>query len=86
MHDTFGIIYQIIDNDALNENDMDFGSDQSNILLLQTKRRRTFEAIVPELIPISARLQMLERLTPVESIEQYIPSSLSLVQTIVYYI
>ncbi|GBP86801.1 hypothetical protein EVAR_99881_1 [Eumeta japonica] len=58
------------------------GSDQSNVLSPPTKRRRTFEAIVPELVPISARLQMLERLTPVENIEQCVPSSLSLVQTI----
>ncbi|KAG5868787.1 hypothetical protein JTB14_001696 [Gonioctena quinquepunctata] len=46
------------------------------------KRRRIFEAIVPELVPISARLQMLVRLTPVENIEQSIPSTSFSVQTI----
>ncbi|XP_074115522.1 uncharacterized protein LOC141538105 [Cotesia typhae] len=82
LHDTVGIIYQNIDNDAPNENDIDCRSDQSDMLPPPAKRRRTFEVIVPELVPISARLQMLERLTPIENIEQSVPSTLPLVQTI----
>lgn len=82
LHDTVGIIYQNVDNDALDESVIASTSDQSDELPPPAKRRRTFEAIVPGLIPISARLQMLDRLTPVENIEQNIPSTWSLVQTI----
>lgn len=46
------------------------------------KRRRTFKAIFSQFVSIFARLQMLERLTPVENIEQSIPSTFSLVHTI----
>ncbi|KAG5869200.1 hypothetical protein JTB14_024528 [Gonioctena quinquepunctata] len=78
LHDTVGIIYRNIDNDDPNESDIDSRSDQSDMLPPPAERRRTFEAIVPELVPISAQLQMLVRLTPVENIEQYLFRVLSL--------
>ncbi|KAG5894728.1 hypothetical protein JTB14_006147 [Gonioctena quinquepunctata] len=78
LYDTVGIIYQNIDYDDPNESDMDSRSDQSDMLPPPAKRRRTFEAIVR----ISARLQMLVRLTHIENIEQSIPSTFSSVQTI----
>uniref|UniRef100_A0A2H1WQX7 SFRICE_024035 n=1 Tax=Spodoptera frugiperda TaxID=7108 RepID=A0A2H1WQX7_SPOFR len=71
LHDTVGIIYQNIDNDTLNGSDIDPGSDQSKML-------------PPPLLSLNLFrfLQMLDRLTPTENIHQFIPNTLSLVQTI----
>ncbi|KAH0549583.1 hypothetical protein KQX54_010589 [Cotesia glomerata] len=46
LHDTVGIIYQNIDNDAPNESDVDSRSDQfADMLPPPAKRRRTFNLL-----------------------------------------
>lgn len=77
------IIYQNIDNDlhnGLNINNISVNSD--DILPLPEKRRRTYQAIVPEIVSYGNRFQILDRLTPVENIQPTIPENFSLIQKI----
>ncbi|CAH1100732.1 unnamed protein product [Psylliodes chrysocephalus] len=63
LHDTVGIIYQNIDNNVQEELNVDNASNNSEETLQgpSKKRRRTFDAIVPDILPYAKRLRMSGR-------------------------
>ncbi|CAG9814716.1 unnamed protein product [Phaedon cochleariae] len=79
LHDTVGIIFQNV-SDTCNDDTQESANDnaEGSTDKSSTKRRRSFEAFHPELIPYSRRLKMFATLLPIDNpMRQSLPDNLS---------